>query len=376
MIHISIHDSTDEIRSEDWNQLVEGENPFVYHEFYQALESSNCIGLRGTWRPLYFCAYQAEKLKALAVVFVKRDSFGEFIFDWAWAQAYQQHQIAYYPKLTMATPFSPVSAPKVLGDNEVIEKNLMPKIWEVYQKSSVSGFHALFVQDSEKYFFEKLQMTQRDSFQYHWESGSSLDLDDFLSTLKRSRRKNILKERRRVREQGIQVKRKMGREVNEEDVLFFFECYKRTIEKKWSNAYLNFDFFKSLISDLADHVILLVAEHSGTKVASALYLKSSHTLYGRYWGCLQDFDFLHFELCLYQGLELSYEFGLKKFEAGAQGEHKRMRGFRPVLTSSFHHLKHPQFHAAVEDFIRVEREEIQVLFQEFAKQTPFKAELW
>lgn len=375
MIQLSIHESIGAIDPNDWNPLVEKANPFSRYEFYQALELSKCIGPRQGWQPLYICASEGEKLLALAVVFVKSDSFGEFIFDWAWAQAYEQHQIPYYPKLTMASPFSPVSAPKLLGDQDVLERDLMPKIWELYQQLPVSGLHALFVQSHEKHLFEKQAMIERDSFQYHWMRGSTQSFEEFLSTLKRSRRKNILKERRRVQEQAITVKKIMGPDLQPGDVDFFFKCYISTIEKKWSNPYLNLDFFKRLTELLADHVVLLIAEHSGKRVASALYLKSEDTLYGRYWGCLQHFDFLHFELCLYRGIELAYELGLNSFEAGAQGEHKRMRGFRPVLTSSFHHLKHPQFHVAVEDFIQAERAEIQMLFQEFAKQTPFKGQL-
>jgi len=375
MINLVIHERIDEIDRKAWNLLLSQDNPFVRYEFYRALELSQCVGSNRGWRPYYISAYDDEKLKAVAPVYLKTDSFGEFIFDWAWAHAYEQHRIAYYPKLTMASPFSPVSAPKLLGDSEVIKNYLAPKIWEFYQSFPVSGLHALFTQKSEEHYFRSLGMIERDSFQYHWKRGGCETFEAFLTTLKRSRRKTIKKERRKVQEQGIVVSRILGVDIQDSDIEYFYECYLRTIQKKYSNAYLNHEFFRELIRGLPENVILVVAEKSHKRVASALYLQSEEILYGRYWGCLESFDSLHFELCLYQGIELALDLGLDSFEAGAQGEHKRTRGFQPVVTKSFHHLKHSQFNSAVENFIESERDEVKMLFREFERLSPFKDSL-
>lgn len=372
MIKVKFHESVEQVCSKSWRGLGVKGNPFADPGFYEALEGSKCLGSQRGWRPQYVCAYEAEDLRALAVVFIKTDSFGEFIFDWAWAQAYQQYGLSYYPKLTLASPFSPVSAPKVLGDPQILRDYLLPKIWEMYQNVDVSSLHALFVPMDERAMFKNLGMIERDSFQYHWKRGEFKDFEDFLTALKRSRRKNILKERQRVHSAGVSIKKIWGHEIQKQEIDFFYKCYLNTIEKKWSQAYLTREFFEQLIQNLGDKTVLLMAQKNGAYIASALYLFSEETLYGRYWGATEFVDGLHFELCLYSGIELAFELGLETFEAGAQGEHKRMRGFVPVVTKSFHHLKSPEFMVAVENFVESEKQQISSLFQAFEVSSGFK----
>jgi predicted N-acyltransferase len=376
MEKIRVHDSVKNFSKDQWDALNMEGNPFVAYDFFLSLEEGQCVKGHIGWHPLFFCGFENEKINSAVIIYLKTDSYGEFIFDWDWARAYQEHGLAYYPKMTSAIPFSPITAPKFLGDHKQIQSEVLPALWDFYQKNDVSGLHFLFTSAKEGELLQKLGLIERDSFQYHWHRGNCLSFEDFLGTLKKNRRKSIKRERREVAShKEIQLITYTGQEITSEMVSFFYKCYLTTIDKKWSQAYLTESFFQNLIQRLPQFVILVIATEAEQPVACALYLKSQTTLFGRYWGAIKEIPFLHFEFCLYQGIELTIKHRLKVFEAGAQGEHKRLRGFRPVLTKSWHHLKHPQFFPAVKDFLKRERLGIEQLFNDFENESPIKKDV-
>ncbi len=369
---LEIFSSIEECDGKRWNELVPDDNPFVKYEFFSALERGKCIGAQTSWHPKYFILSQNGAYKCAFFTFVKFDSYGEFIFDWEWARAFQQYQVPYYPKLTTAIPFSPVTAPKFLGCPHLLQSTLLPKVLDFYKDSDTSSLHLLFTSEEEQRIFNPFGLKERDSFQYHWHNHDYSNFDDFLQKLKKNRRKSIKRERRSL--EHLTFKELTGDQVSEEDLTFFYQSYLSTIHKKQSQAYLNYDFFLNLFKGLPDNTILLQAfdPESGELIANALLLNSQTRLYGRYWGCSEEVQFLHFELCLYRGLDIAIRKKLDVFEAGAQGEHKRLRGFTPIINKSLHHIKHPGFADAIYEFLEREKSGISQLFKEFESVNPYK----
>ena len=360
---------------EKWSNWIFDKNPFSSPSFYLSLEEAKLLNQDSGWIPLYIASYLNDKLESLVISFIKTHSYGEYIFDWQWAHAYDNYQIPYYPKLTIAAPYSPVSAPKLLGDQQVIKDFIIPQILSFTQGNNLSGVHFLFTSAQENQILSHHQLKVRSSLQYHWYRKEAESFDDYLNTLKKNRRKSIKKERKIIAESELKIQRKKGSELTEREVSFFYQCYQDTISKKMSMGYLNFEFFKSFIESFKDQVTLVLADLKETPIACSLFIQSEDTLYGRYWGCVQDIEFLHFELCIYQGIELAIENGLKVFEAGAQGEHKRMRGFTPVITSSAHYIDHPQFRKAIYEFIDAEEKQLKELQRELSVQNSLKAKV-
>lgn len=370
-----IFDTIEKFTPKEWNALNTDNNPFVSYEFHHALEAGKCVKGHSGWHPLYLGVKDNGVLVCALCAYIKTDSYGEFIFDWEWARAYQQYGLPYYPKLTLAIPYSPISAPKILGDLEKAKDYLLPHLWDFYRGESLTGLHALFTEEQEGPLFEELGLKERHSFQYHWQREQAQSFEDYLKSLRKNRRKSVKRERKEVAQiTGLTFKVLNASDITEEDISFFYECYLTTIDKKWSQAYLSESFFSELIKAQGQSVYLIMAYRDEMPIACSLYLRSNDVLFGRYWGAKEEVPFLHFELCIYRGIELTIELGLKRFEAGAQGEHKRMRGFRPVITKSFHHLKEPQFFRAVSEFLEKEKKGIAHWFGEFAKESPLKAD--
>ncbi len=357
-----------------WDNWIENRNPFVRPHFYQALEDSYCIGDQSGWHPLFFVALKGDELQALIISFVKTHSYGEYIFDWQWAQAYQNYQIPYYPKLTIAVPHSPVSAPKFLGDQEVIKDLLIPQLIHFMSQNQLSGLHFLFTNKEENEVL-KSNFKIRSSLQYHWFRDSAQNFEDYLSSLKKNRRKTIKRERARLLEEGLKLEKKTGDNITRDDIQFFYSCYLDTIDKKYSTGYLNLEFFQYFLTLFKDQITLVMAYENGTPLACSLFVCSQDTLYGRYWGCKKEIEFLHFELCIYQGIEITIEKGLNIFEAGAQGEHKRMRGFTPVITTSAHYIDHPEFRKAIYHFIDQEDQELREIQKELSEVNSLKTKI-
>lgn len=364
MTTVVVKESIEDFDRDAWNKLVSDQNPFVSYEFFLALEKGKCLRGHSGWHPLYFALTSDDGLKSAIVSYIKTDSYGEFIFDWEWARAYQQYGLAYYPKLTVAIPYSPISAPKILGDLNQAEEMLLPALWDFYQKEELSGLHFLFTSKKEGQILGRQGLLERDSYQFHWQRNKENNFEDYLQSLKKNRRKTVKRERREIRQnQDLKIKTLIGEEITSEDLKFFYQCYLNTIDKKWSQAYLSFEFFDIFFQEKKAAFYLVMAYENEKRIACSLYFKSGRVLFGRYWGCQKEIPFLHFELCLYQGLELALSLGLDRFEAGAQGDHKRLRGFLPITTKSYHHLKNPTFHHAVGEFIKKESQAITQWFK-------------
>jgi len=303
-------------------------------------------------------------------LYLKSHSYGEYVFDWAWADAYHQHGISYYPKLLSAIPFSPVAGPRLLARDAPTQTLLIRTALEL--AGEVSSLHLLFPTEDEARALEAAGMMLRRSVQFHWENRGYASFDEFLSDLASAKRKKIRQERRRVQETGVRLQRLTGAEIREEHWTFFKRCYDTTYRTHGSTPYLNLDFFRRLGDTLPEHLLMIVAELDGKAIASALNIYSETRLYGRYWGAIEHVPLLHFEVCYYQALEFCIERGIAIFEGGAQGEHKLARGFMPARTWSAHWLRHPEFSNAVERFLARESAGIERYVDELDERNPFR----
>ena len=356
-----------------WNALLADDYPFARHEFLAALEDSQAVGETSGWLPRHLLVRDGDTLVAALPGYLKEHSYGEYVFDWAWADAYQRYGQRYYPKWINAIPFTPCRGPRLLGQPD---HNTIAAITQALDnyclRESLSGWHCLFPDQNVSEALSQAGSTQRIGCQFHWFNRNYRTFDDFVATFASRKRKNVLKERRRVREQGFQFTTLTGSAIEPHHWQFFYQLYQRTyLKRSGHGGYLNEAFFQALGQNLADHCVLVLAQLDGQTVAAALYLRDQHTLYGRYWGCLAEFDNLHFETCYYQGIDYAIAQGLTRFDGGAQGEHKLARGFEPVLTYSNHHLCDPRFAAAVEDFVREEGDMTQGYCNDAAAHLPY-----
>jgi predicted N-acyltransferase len=365
----------------DWNRLARG-NPMLSHEFFHALHQSGCASADSGWLPQFITLWDepagdvesgsAPRLKAAMPLYLKSHSYGEYVFDWAWADAYQRHGLRYYPKLLGAIPFSPVSGPRLLAATDAERAALLRAALELGRDTS--SLHVLFPNQAEAALMQSAGMMLRSGVQFHWTNPGYASFDEFLSQLSHDKRKKIKQERRKVRDAGVSFRRLRGPEIEDGDWAFFTACYDRTYREHRSTPYLNLEFFRRLGRTMPQHVLLVVAELAGRRIASALNLYSQETLYGRYWGTQEYVPCLHFETCYYQALEFCIEENIRVFEGGAQGEHKLARGFLPVNTQSAHWLAHPEFSDAVERFLEREHQGIARYVDELKEHSPYKEE--
>jgi predicted N-acyltransferase len=368
---VRIVEDLGELPAGEWNAIAGG-NPFLRHEFFCALHETGCASARTGWSPRFVTVWAGPRLRAALPLYLKSHSYGEYVFDWAWADAYERHGLAYYPKLLSAVPFSPVSGARLLGDDRAARARLIAAALELAR--SVSSLHVLFPPEAEARELEAAGLMLRRGVQFHWLNADYASFDEFLATLTHDKRKKIRQERRRVREAGVSLRRKTGREISPEDWKHFVRCYNLTYRAHMSTPYLNLAFFRRLGETLPDHVLLVIAEREGRPIAAALDVFTDEALYGRYWGAVEHVPCLHFEACYYQGLEFCIERGIRAFEGGAQGEHKLARGFLPAPTWSAHWLRHPQFANAVENFLARESKGVERYIDELAEHSPFRAD--
>jgi hypothetical protein len=354
----------------EWNALA-GANPLLRHEFFSALHESGCASARTGWTPRFITLWDGGRLCGALPLYLKSHSYGEYVFDWAWADAYERSGLAYYPKLVAAIPFSPVSGARLLAADRAARDRLVRAALELARE--VSSLHVLFPSEEEARELVAAGLMLRRGVQFHWSNPGYASFEAFLATLTHDKRKKIRQERRKVREAGVAFRRKTGREITPEDWKFFARCYALTYRAHRSTPYLNLAFFTRLGETLPDNVLLVLAERDGRPVAAALDLYSPEALYGRYWGAVEHVPCLHFEACYYQGLEFCIERGIPAFEGGAQGEHKLARGFLPAPTWSAHWLRHPQFADAVEKFLARESKGVERYIDELAEHSPFRA---
>ncbi len=355
----------------DWNALAGGQ-PFLRHEFFAALHETGCASARAGWLPQFVTLWDGKRLKGALPLYLKSHSYGEYVFDWAWADAYQRHGLEYYPKLLAAVPFSPVTGSRMLARDPQVRAQLAAAALELAR--GVSSLHVLFPLEAEARELEAAGMMLRRGVQFHWLNAGYRSFDEFLAALTQGKRKKIRAERRKVGEAGVTFRRKVGREITHEDWRFFTRCYTLTYRTHMSSPYLNLAFFSRLGETLPEHVLLVLAEREGKPIAAALNVFSREALYGRYWGATQHLPCLHFETCYYQALDFCIERGIAAFEGGAQGEHKLARGFLPERTWSAHWLRHPQFADAIERFLAREAQGVERYADELAEHSPFRKE--
>ncbi len=353
------HHSIEEIGREDWNRLVTDANPFLKHEFHAALEHNGCVGERYGWLPRHLTLREEGRILGISPLYVKTNSYGEFVFDHAWADAYQRSGLPYYPKLVSAMPYTPAFAARLLisaaGDRSAIRQRLIDETIRYAQLEGFSSMHWLFTTEEEGKWLRDSGMMQRLGVQFHWHNAGYRDFEDFLSALNAKRRKNIRRERRKASEAGIEIRTLHGSEAGEEEWRHFSQFYAKTFQDRYSLPTLNLGFFQEIGKTLGDQVILFLAYENRHCIAGALLYRSETVLYGRHWGGISDLDSLHFEVCYYRGIEYAIRHGLEWFEPGAQGEHKIWRGFLPRLTRSYHWIADPQFSSAIEHFLTQEQ---------------------
>jgi predicted N-acyltransferase len=367
--------SLSEIGQAAWDGLVacqDKPNPFLSYAFLHALHESGSAAPDAGWQPQFITLYDGDELVAALPMYVKYHSYGEYVFDWAWADAYQRNGLDYYPKLLSAIPFTPVTGPRLLARDGASRAALIEVLRATQQETPVSSTHILFPPDEEAKQLGEAGYLLRSGVQFHWENRGYASFDEFLATLEQKKRKNIRAERRKVKEAGVTMRRVRGFDATDDDWRFFTRCYRHTYAEHYSKPYLNLDFFRRIGREMPSNLLLVIAERDGAPIASSLVVHDDATLYGRYWGALEHVPCLHFETAYYQPLEFCIERKIQVFEGGAQGEHKMARGFLPTRTWSAHWLAHPSFADAIENFLARESGGIDAYIDELNDRNPFR----
>lgn len=373
---ISICDSLAAVPAAQWDTLAAADhNPFLRHAFLAGLERHGCVGERWGWRPRHLLAHEDGRLVGALPLYRKDNSYGELVFDWSWADAYQRAGLAYYPKLVSAIPYTPATGPRLLLAPDAphdLAEHLLHAALEQTRQLGGSSLHVLFPDAAQTAFLQANGLLRRTGTQFHWFNRGYRDFDDFLDGFKAEKRKKLKRERRRVAEQGVTLELREGRDIDEVHWAAFHSFYRSTFDKRGGYATLSEEFFRSLGELMPEQVVLVLARHSGRYVAGALSFRGSDTLYGRHWGCEAEFNSLHFEACYYLGLEYCIRHGLQRFEPGAQGEHKVARGFEPVPTWSAHWLAHTGFSAAVAKYLAHEEAATETYMRELSDHLPYR----
>lgn len=375
-INISIIGAINEVSATDWNKLVDSDNPFARFEFLNALEQHNCVGQTYGWLPQHIVVTENYTLIGACPMYLKNNSYGEFVFDWAWADAYHRSGIEYYPKLVTAIPYTPATGARFLIADQQryqqISELIIDSALQHANALGVSSMHWLFTNENDTAQLESKNLMLRLGCQFHWRNNNYKDFDHYLSFFNSKNRKKIKRERRQIQQQNIKIEILSGKQMTDElwDIYHLFYC--STFEKKSGTATLSNGFFKALGKTMPDNVLVLFAKYNNEYIASAFCVKGEKTLYGRHWGCSEEFDNLHFELCYYQGLEYCIKNSLSYFEPGAQGEHKIYRGFLPTRTWSAHWIAHPEFKTIIRRHVQHEYEGMQYYIKDMHSHSPFK----
>jgi predicted N-acyltransferase len=374
-LNLRIVESVAAIPATQWDALAAATgaaNPFLRHAFLLALEESGCATPETGWQAQFLTLWEGDRLVGAMPLYAKTHSWGEFVFDWAWADAYQRHGLRYYPKLVSSIPFSPIAGARLLGESPEIRAELIRTALDLARETGASSLHCLFPTEDQAGELRAQGLLLRQGVQFHWRNPGYADFADYLAGLRRDKRKKIQQERRKVADAGITFRHLHGGEIGEEDWRHFMACYARTHEQFNSPQALNLDFFRRLGANLPENQLLVIAYRDGKPIASAWNLHDEKTVYGRAWGTLEYHPGLHFETCYYQAIEFCIARRIPLFEGGAQGEHKLARGFLPVTTWSAHWLAHPRFFHAVEDFLAREAQGMARYVNELNESNPFK----
>ena len=365
----------DEIDAADWNALLPDDNPFLGHAFLAGLEQHGCIRAEYGWRAHHLCLYRDARLVAAAPLYVKRNSHGEYVFDWSWASAYERNGLDYYPKLLCAVPYSPVTGARLLvgagSDAPALREALVAALAGTVEGADLSSAHVNFVTAADASALLAAGWLARFDWQFHWTNGGWRDFDGFLAALNHKKRKNIRREREQVSRAGIVCELRHGYEIDAGEWRAIHSLYLNTFAERGNHPALTLAFFRHLGAAMPGQVLAVLCKRGTDIVAMALLLRSSTTLFGRYWGCLENVPGLHFEACYYQGIDYCLRHGLRTFEPGAQGEHKLARGFLPTQTRSFHYLADARFRTAVRDALAREATGLAEYRSELMAHSPF-----
>lgn len=360
-----------------WNALLDGQEqatPFMRHEYLRAMHESRSAVPRTGWTPRFLTLWHGEQLHAACALYLKDHSYGEYVFDWAWASAYEQHGLDYYPKALVASPFTPVPGTRLLARDAHARRALVRALVEWCGQEKLSSLHILFATQEDAIACEQAGLMLRHNVQFHWTNEGWSDFDAFLASLAQEKRKKIRQERRKVADAGVSFRWSRGADIGEKDWDFFYRCYERTYHEHGNAPYLTREFFRRMAHEMPESWLLFIAEQGRRPVASSLIAlqEQGRVAYGRYWGALERVDCLHFDACYYQPLAWCIDHGFQRFEGGAQGEHKMARALLPVKTTSAHWLAHPAFADAVERFLEREGRGIEDYLETLEARTPFR----
>jgi len=370
-MNLEIAASPSKITAAEWNRLA-GDDPFLRHEFLSALHETGCATPETGWTPQFLLLRERGRLVAAAPLYLKTHSYGEYVFDWAWADAYYRHGLHYYPKLLSAVPFTPVGGARMLAESDSLRARLVDAALALARELGLSSLHCLFPPPDEAGLMAARGMMLRQGVQFHWTNRGYADFEAFLGGMSHDKRKKIRQERRRVREAGIAFEWREGTGIGDAGWRFFTRCYRQTYRDHHSTPYLNLEFFERIGRTMPENLLLIMVLRGGRPIAASLNVHNGRRLFGRYWGTIEHHPALHFETCYYQVIEYCIARGIGTFEGGAQGAHKMARGLLPVETRSAHWLAHPQFSAAVDEFLARESRGMAHYIDELAEHSPFK----
>ncbi|CAM8362146.1 MULTISPECIES: GNAT family N-acetyltransferase [Candidatus Methylopumilus] len=374
MARLEFQSSFKNINQKEWNDLTKS-NPFLRLEFFQSLEASKSIGEGTGWHPFPAIVIDQGSLVGASPIFLKEHSYGEYVFDWSWAEAYQKYGKNYYPKIASCIPFTPATGPRIFGLDLSIKKNIVVQIEKLAYENKMSSSHILFCNESEKDIFGDPKWMLREGVQFKWFNKNYNNFAEFLSQLSHDKRKKIKQERKKIYDLGLKIKKIKGPEISESDLDFFYACYCNTYQDHHSHPYLTRIFFSLIKESMPENLLLILAYEGDLPVAASFFIYDDKNLYGRYWGSKSFYPGLHFELSYYQGQEFCIENRIVSFEGGAQGEHKLARGFEPFNTFSFHRIFDEKFELAIKDFLRREKTGIDQYTNELNERAPYKTEL-
>jgi predicted N-acyltransferase len=372
-MEIEFISSIDKIDELTWQSLVKSCSPFINFKFFNSLEKSLSVCSDKGWQPHHLLCSESNNVNAIMPMYIKHHSWGEYVFDWTWADAYQQHNVPYYPKLVATVPFTPITTTKIITNNIELSQ-VFSALTEHCLEQNINSWHILYAQETHKESLLSDNIFERNTVQFHWFNRQYHNFDEFLSAFTSRKRKNVKKERLSIAEQNIKIRQVLGKDVTSQELDFFYLTYQLTYLKRGHSPHLSADFFARALKSFPNNILLVIASLDGNDIACAWFFFDEHQLYGRYWGSTQTYNNLHFELCYYQGIEFCIERKLQVFNPGAQGEHKIQRGFEPVLTHSYHWIKHLDFRPAIQNFCLQEQQQMQQYLKQCQQFLPFKTE--
>lgn len=372
---IEVFDKFSNFKNSDWNKISKNHNPCLSYDFINLAELTGCASEQTGWKPRHLALFDYKgNLRAGMLLYEKYHSWGEYIFDFAWAQAYQNHNLPYYPKLISCIPFTPISSNKIFTacPNDLTASIELIQYAVKLTNTAYSSLHIHFIGLKESLLLESQGLMTKMDCQFHWQNNNYLTFEDFLSTLKSKKRKKIKRERKKLCENNITFKWLKGSDVNKNQWNEIYDLISMTFYKKGSSPYFNYEFFVELSLSIPDKLLIITAEHNAKLIGASLFFVGNESLYGRYWGTDNNYDSLHFETCYYQGIEFCIKNKIKHFEPGTGGEHKISRGFTASKTRSAHYLKHPDFSTAVKRHLHIESQNIERYIQDVQKHSPYK----